>query len=268
MSRQLRQVAAVAALALVAGLPTAPAYAADSFTIGVDPLSDVSGATLTVDGDVSPDCAGTFTVIFSYTNADGAVATVVTSADLNPVESVFSVPIVIPEDARWGTADEAPASVSATATCAGEAPTPSSPDSIEILIAPHDGELTVTPAEVGPGDTLTVAGTECYGGSYDVFIYPVGADLDDVDVAATGTLADGVHDFTVDIPVADDVAPGEYTVNAFCAGSSTYEGVLAIAAGPNSRPTPRPTPTASNPTPTSGAAAPAVPVAAQADFTG
>lgn len=272
VNRRLKQVAAAAALAVGAALLPAPAYAVDSLTITVDPVSEVSGGTLTVDGDASPDCvaAGTYEVTLTYTRADGQTATEVVSGVLPAANSVFSAPVVIPEDARAGSEDDAPASVTATATCDGETTT-SQTEQIVILF--HEGEVTVEPASVEPGDSFTISGTECYGGSYEVVIVPAGEDVGDFEPAVAETLPDGEHTFSVELTVAESAEPGDYEVYAFCAGSNltiaalTVEAAPAPPGGPRPGATPTATPTATTPPAAPPAAAP-TPVAAEADFTG
>ena len=269
MNRRLGRVAAVSALALVASV-VRPAYAADTLTITVEPETQaMSGATLTILGDAGPDCvvAGTYEVTLTYTNAEGDEATEVVSGVLPAVSSVFSADLVIPEDARAGAPEDAPASVAATATCDGETAT-SQTEQIEVLF--HEGELTVTPDEVEAGDNVTVSGTECYGGGYEVVVVPAGQDVGDAEVAAADSLPDGTHDFSAELTVVDSAEAGDYEVYAFCPGSIHNVGALTVTAVPGSggpRPTPSPTATTAPPTaPT--AAAPAAPVDAEADFTG
>jgi hypothetical protein len=270
VNRRLAQVAAASALALLTTFLPVPAYAADSLTITVEPVSAVSGSTLTVDGDASPDCvaAGTYDVTLTYTRADGATATTVVSGVLPAANSIFSAEIVIPEDARAGAEEDAPASIAATATCDSETTT-SQVEQIVILF--HEGEVTVDPATVQPGDSFTVSGTECYGGGFEVIIVPAGEDVGDAEVTVSDELPEGEHSFSVDLVVEDDAAAGAYEVYAFCAGSSltvaalTVEPAAAAPGGP--RPTPTPTPTATT-APAATPAAPATPVGAVADFTG
>lgn len=268
MNRRLMQVAAASAVALFATSLSVPAaHAADSLTITVSPVSEVSGATLTVDGDASPDCvaAGAYEVTLTYTRADGETATATATGVLPAENSVFSAEIVIPEDARAGGEDDAPASITATATCDSETTT-SQTEQIGILF--HEGEVTVDPATVRPGDSFTVSGTECYGGGFEIIIVPAGGDVGDADVAASDTLPDGEHGFSVELIVNDDAEAGDYEVYAFCAGSTLTTASLVVQAAPLPPSAPRPTPSPTSTPPTTQPAAPAAPVDAAADFTG
>jgi hypothetical protein len=268
VNRRLTQAAAVSALALLASFLPIPAYAADSLTITVDPVSEVSGGTLTVDGDASPDCvaAGTYDVTLTYTRADGETATAAASGVLPAVNSVFSTELVIPEDARAGGEDDAPASITATATCDGETTT-SQTEQVVILF--HEGEVTVEPATVLPGESFTVSGTECYGGRYEILIVPAGEDVSDAEVVAAADLADGVHNFSVELTVDDEAPAGDYEVYAFCAGSNLSVAALTVEAAPLPPGGPRPTATpTATPTSTAPPAAAPTPVEGVADFTG
>jgi hypothetical protein len=233
-------------LALTAALvfPAAtalPAQAGNNLAITATPDHAHLTESFTVDG--TGGCATTaYTVTFTYTNHDGDPATATANGTTNG-SGAFSQSITIPEAATAGE----PASVQATVACQS----PLTSNTLPITIDTFTGVLSLDKTTGEPGDTVTVSGTNCYGGDV-VVLFTDGDAADEVAV----TLDSQAHTFTGTYTLPD--APGgDYAFAAECPGSQFEDQGFALV---NDQPAPSPT--------TAPPAPPATVVDDNADFTG
>lgn len=210
-------VTATAVLGLaVASFGITPAHAASVMTISANPTSLKPGETTTVSGSTSgPACADDgVAVTLTYTDPDGNNDTVVVNTTTD-ASGAFTVPVVLADDAVAGE----PANVRAViADCTDDANSTVTSNVVALTVTAHTGTLTVTDesgaaaASGESGETVTVSGTNCYGGEVLV-LFTDGTNEEEVDV---DLLPD--RTFSGDY-VLPDAPGGSYSFVAQCPGT-------------------------------------------------
>jgi hypothetical protein len=220
--------AAVAALTLLASLPMSAAHAAVALT--VSDAAPLPGAAITVSGD-GDDCPaaggnpGTYSVRLRYTVPAGTTADVTETGNVSAV-GTFTANLTIPENA----VTEAPASITATATCAGGV---QNSNTVALTIGHRSGTLDLSVATVAAGGDVTVTADNCYGGEYLVVYGAQGGDPNNFESGASGTPA-ADRSFSVVLTIPATTAAGDYDVYALCPGTQYTTQPLAVTAGAES----------------------------------
>ncbi|HEV2888904.1 MAG TPA: hypothetical protein VGX28_00860 [Frankiaceae bacterium] len=237
---------AVAATAAMTAFPVAPAGAGSNVSITAAPTTLKPGEQTTVTG--TTDCNSVaYTVTITYTKPDESTGTA-TANGTTDASGEFTQAIALPEDATAGEA----ASVSAAVACGGGS---QNSNTVNLEVEAYEGTLTVDPTSGETGTTVTVHGTNCYGGDVTVafgdgeeFPYEV-----DVVLAPDKT-------FSGTFTIPDEAGPGSYAFAAACPGTDYNLAPFTVVAGAG----------ASNPpTPSAPPAAPpATPVVDTPNFTG
>jgi hypothetical protein len=234
MSRKIALCGAAAAT-VAASLLTSPAYAADEFSITVAPTAAKPSESITVTGTADdPVCAEDgVAVSLHYTKPDGtlAAATVNTTTD---AAGAFSAEITVPDIAFAGEKAYVNA-VIADCTPPEEASVGArSSQSVDFDVVPYEGKLTLGTKKGKPGQKLSFAGTECWGGEA-VFVFGD-------EVLEGEPEEDKTFEGSFTLP---DLPSGTYPVTAQCPG--TDYAVLSFtlvnpAAAPPVAPPARPIP--------------------------
>ncbi|MEO6713381.1 MAG: hypothetical protein ABIM89_08145 [Mycobacteriales bacterium] len=219
--------AALTALTLLASLPALPVSAqTPAVTLSVADVDPLPGQRVDVSGD-GPDCpadasgAGSFSVTLTYTTPALATATVVVSGAV-ATNGTFTTSVTLPDTA----VSEQPASIASSSTCSGIA-TPSNRVTLSVLY--HTGVETLSAATVAAGGSVTVSGTNCYGGEYVILYGPAGQDPNDYTNGTSGApAADRAFAATLTIPPT--MAVGRYDVYALCRGTEYVEQQMTVTA--------------------------------------
>ena len=244
--------AAVATAALTA-FPVAPVGAGTSHSITAAPTTLKPGEQTTVTG-TSGCFNAAYTVTLTFTNPAGDSATA-TASGTTSAEGGYTQQIAVPENAVSGE----PASVASTIDCSGTA-TPS--NTVNLEIEAYEGTLTVNPTSGETGTTVTINGTNCYGGDVIVGF----GDGEEFPYEVENVTLNDDKTFTGTFVIPNEAGPGEYAFAASCPGTDFPLAPFTVVAGADNSGgggTPPPSTTGNPP-----AAPPAAPVVDTPNFTG
>ena len=234
MSRSIA-VTGAAAVALAASLLATPAYAqAGEFPITVTPDEAHPGETVTVTGDATdPTCSEDGVAVqLNYTKPDGTLGTVSVNTTTD-VAGHFSAEIDVPDAAVAGEDASVNAVIADCVPPAEESQGTRSSESEPFDVLAYTGDLTLSETSGEPGDVVSFAGTNCWGGE-TVFYFGPDAYEGEPD-------PDKTFEGEFEVP---DYPDGTYEVTAECPG--TDYRVLSFrlrnprpAPAPPARPVPR-----------------------------
>lgn len=230
------------ACAVVASLVGSPAYAAPEFDITVSPTTAKPGESFTVTGDATdPTCAEDgVAVTLNFTRPDGTTGaqTVNTTTD---AAGHFEATVTVPDNAYAGEAASVRALIADCNPPSGPSEGTRSSVRKTFTIEAYEGSFTISRKSGRPGDVVTFAGTNCWGGEAVVFFG---------DDAMTGEPeADKSFGGEYVLPDAPD---GTYEFGAECPGTDYTVYSFRLI----------------NPAPAPPAAPPARPVRGRPTFTG
>ena len=200
----------VATLGLAAALLPAPARAATEFDITVEPSQARPSETFTVTGDaVDPVCAEDgVAVSLHYTKPDGSTGhhTVNTTTDS---AGHFSATLTVPENAVAGEDANVNALIADCTPPEGPSEGARSSESVAFKVLAYDGTWKLSKTSGRPGEKITFAGANCWGGDVVAFF---GEDEMPVTLKADKTFAgsytlpdapDGVYEVVAECPGTD-----------------------------------------------------------------
>jgi hypothetical protein len=241
---------AVAATAALTAFPVAPTSAGFTASISAAPTTLKPGEQTTVTG--TTDCNSVaYTITLTYTKPDDTSGTA-TVGGTTDASGEFSQAITLPENA---TAEE-PASVSASVACGGGS---QSTNTVNLTVEAHEGTLTVDPTSGEKGTTVTISGTNCYGGD----VYVAFGDGEEFPYEAENVTVHEDKTFSGTFVIPNDAGPGQYAFAAACPGTDYNLAPFTVVAGTSTG-----NPPPSNPPAGPPQAPPAAPVVDTPRFTG
>lgn len=240
-----------AATAALTAFPAVPVTAGTNHSITAAPTTLKPGEQTTVTG--TSDCnESPYTVTLSYTKPDETTGTV-TASGTTDASGEYTQAVALPEDA---TAGEAASVASSITSCNGGGAAPS--NTVNLEVEAHEGTLSVNPTSGETGTTVTINGTNCYGGDVIVAF----GDGEEFPYEVEGVVLAPDKTFTGTFTIPDDAGPGTYAFAAACPGTDFNLAPFTVVAGAGTSNPPPP----SNPNPP--VAPPATPVGGTPTFTG
>lgn len=245
MNRRTFLLPGALAIALAATLAPIQAHAAGEFDITVTPAEAPPGEPVDVTGDATdPTCADDgVAVTLYYTKPDGTEGSTVVNTVADSAGH-FATSINVPANAVAG-AEASVSAVIADCTPPGGETSYRASESVPFEVLAHEGDFTLSKNTGKPGETVTFAGTNCWGD--DVVVYFGDAEIEDV------TLAGQTFSGSFVVP---DAPGGVYEVGAECPGTD-YEVQAFTLVNPSAAPPGTPP-----------AAPPAAPVPGRPRYTG
>lgn len=219
-------------LALTAG--TLPAWAAFTFTVSATATSLHPGDSTTVSGDTAdPACTSDgVAVTLTYTKPDGSNGFVTQNVVSDSSGHFTTTPMTLPDDAVAGE-DASVHAVIADCTADPSSPTKAS-DPLAIEVVAYTGTFSVDKTSGKPGQTVHLAGTNCWGGDVLVLLSD-GTHEDEAPVTLTAQKTfSGSY-------VLPDLPGGTYSFAAQCPGTD-FAPVAFTLVNPKKVVTPPPAP--------------------------
>lgn len=207
-----RRIATIGAAALILAVSTAatPAVAAPAFAITVTPDEGRPGDTFDVTGDATePTCAENgVAVTLYYTRPNGTLGTTTVNTTTDAAGH-FTAQLAVPETAVAGEEAFVRALIADCNPPDGPSEGTRASEQVDFDVLAYEGSFTISRQSGRPGQTVSFAGTNCYGGEVVVFFGDDAMEGEpEPDRSFAGEyvlpdLPDGVYEFGAECPGTD-----------------------------------------------------------------